>query len=460
MKARLSRPLLAIVVGGALLAGGALGAAPAFASDSRESSAAARAALGDEPSGDPTPTTPPVSTPPATPPTSPPTSSEPPPAPSDEPTDPGDPGDPGDPTTPATTDPAPDPTEPAPDPTVAVPDPTVAVPDPTVAVPDPTVPAPDPTEPDPADTTAPTGRFSLSSTSLWVGQRVTLTQGAITDDTSSADQISRVVSWGDGTSSIIYAGQAPIKKQYTKNGRYTITLLLTDAAGNTSKATASANTVSVTTPGKYKLDKYSLWPGQKVKITISSVPAGTSKIRFDWGDGYTNDLRGKNQSFTGLYYHRKNGGLVRGAVTMRATFYNKNGASSAVYVAKVTVKTDSWNPVVKIKKPGSSNRLKSWKYGKGTVTDKGAGVPYVYVWATRINGSKVYCFTPQRKWKRVYSQEEYENCAPIALKNNKGKWSLKLTGLKKGTLYVDAKAWDWADRGSKWASVKANITRS
>ena len=37
---------------------------------------------------------------------------------------------------------------------------------------------------------------------------------------------------------------------------------------------------------------------------------------------------------------------------------------------------------------------------------------------------------------------------------------LKLPSLKKGTLYVDARAWDWADNASKWASVKAKITRS
>lgn len=451
MNVRLSRPVLAAVVGGALLAAGAIGASPAFASDDRESSVAVRAVLGDEPTlptpSVPTPTPPPV-TPSPTPSSLP--SSVPPP--SDPTPDPSNP-------TPDPSDATPGPSEPTPEPSDP---PTNPAPEPSDATPDPSDPTPDPSDPtDPAsDVTAPVGVFALSTTSLWVGQRVTLTQGPIHDDTSAPEAISRVVSWGDGTSSTLVAGQAPIKKQYTKNGTFTITLTLTDSAGNTSTATASASTVKVTTPGKFKLDKHDLWSGQKVKVTISAVPAGTTKIRFDWGDGYTSDLRGRNQSFTGFYYHRKSGGLVRGEVTLRATFTNGNGASSALPVGKVNLKKDSWKPVVKVKKPGSANRLKSWKYARGTVTDKGAGVPYVYVWASRISGTKAYCFTPQRKWKRVYTVEEFNDCVPIALKAAGGKWSLKLSGLKKGTLYVDAKAWDWADNASKWSSVKAKITRS
>jgi len=42
----------------------------------------------------------------------------------------------------------------------------------------------------------------------------------------------------------------------------------------------------------------------------------------------------------------------------------------------------------------------------------------------------------------------------------KGKWSVKVNGLTKSTIYVDALAWDWADRQSKWASVKSKLTKS
>ncbi|WP_067508652.1 PKD domain-containing protein [Actinoplanes sp. TFC3] len=437
MNARLTRPLLAVVVG-ALLAGGA-GAAPALADTGRDSVADAAAVLGDEPADTPStpapePTTPEPSTPAPDPST-----------PTEDPSTPTE-----DPSTPTQ-----DPSTPTEDPSTPTQDPSTPTEDPSTPTQDPSTP---PVTPPAPDKTAPKGAFSLNTTSLWAGQKVTFTQGSVTDNTTPWQQITRSVSWGDGTSTTLRAsGQAPVNKLYAKNGKYTVTLSVKDAAGNVGKAT---KVVTVTTPGKWKLDKTSLWSGQKVKITLSGVPAGTTKINFNWGDGYTNWVKPKNQSFTGLYYHRKNGGLVKGKITLKATFYNKYGATSAYTVATVTLKTDSWAPVVKVKKPASSNRIKSWKTVTGTVSDKGSGVPYVYVFVSRISGSKVYCYTPQKKWKRVYTETDYNNCVPIAVKPAKGKWSVKVNGLAKGTIYVDAIAWDWADKQSKWSSVKAKLTRS
>jgi hypothetical protein len=233
-----------------------------------------------------------------------------------------------------------------------------------------------------------------------------------------------------------------------------------DAAGNSGKATSA---LTVSTPGKVKLSKTSLWNGERFLVTFSSVPSGTSKIALNWGDGYISNHAGKNQSIRGLYYTRKNGGLVTGGVTLYATYTNKLGTSAAIKIGKVTVKKDKTKPVVKIKKPSSPNRLKSWKTIKGTIADKGATSPYVYVWATRVTGSKSYCFTTKKKWKRYYGNAGYDKycgASPVEVKISGGKWSMKLPGLKKGTLYVDARAWDWSDNASKWASVKAKMTRA
>jgi len=299
---------------------------------------------------------------------------------------------------------------------------------------------------DPVDTVAPVGSFKLNSAALWIGQSVSLTQGAVTDETSTPDQISRVVDWGDLTPSTnLAAGTAKYAHKYTKTGKFTVKVTYTDAAGNASEVTSAVN---VTTPARARLSKTSVWNGERLHVIFSGVPAGTTKIALDWGDSYISNLPGKNQS-------------VRGLFTLRATYTNKLGASSAVLIGKVTVKKDTAKPVVKITKPGSANRLKSWKVIKGTVADKGAIAPYVYVWATRITGSKSYCYTAKKQWKRYYGSSGYNKyCTPVEVTITKGKWSMKLPGLKKGTLYVDARAWDWADNASKWASVKAKITRS
>ncbi|RSM41380.1 hypothetical protein DMB66_56090 [Actinoplanes sp. ATCC 53533] len=314
---------------------------------------------------------------------------------------------------------------------------------------------------EPADTVAPVGSFKLNSAAFWIGQSVSLTQGTVTDETSAPDQITRVADWGDGTPTTTLApGTVKYAHKYAKTGKFTVKVTYTDAAGNASDVTSA---VTVTTPGRVKLSKTSVWNGERLSVTFSGVPAGTKKIVFDWGDSFVDTLPGKNQSIRGLYYKNKKGRLIRGAVTMRATYTNSLGASSAIVVGKVTVKKDTAKPVVKITKPGSANRLKSWKTIKGTVADKGAIAPYVYVWATRITGNKSYCFTAKKTWKRYYGTAGYNKyCSrsSVEVTITKGKWSMKLPGLKKGTLYVDARSWDWADNASKWASVKAKITRS
>ncbi|MFI5932773.1 PKD domain-containing protein [Actinoplanes sp. NPDC051494] len=433
---RLKRPLLAVAVSGALLAGGALAPTAAFATDSgRESVADASVLLDDEPSPTPTTTPPPVTPEPSAP-TSP------------EASDPASP-EPSDPTSPEPSDPASpepsDPTSPEPSDSTSPEPSTPASPEPST-----TTPAPAP------DKTAPTGTFALNTGSLWVGQRVTFTQKTVTDNVSSAANIARVVNWGDGSSSTLKPGQA-INKQYTRNGKFTITFTVKDKAGNTAKKTAA---VTVTTPAKVKFSRSSAWLGQRITATFSGVPAGTTRIRFDMGDGYVEEIKPRNQSYNFIYYHRLNGGLVKGATVLRATYYNKYGASSAIFLGKIQVKADSWKPVVKVNKPKNANRISSWKTVSGTVTDKGSGVPVVYVWVSRIAGSKVYCYTPQKKWKQVYTEAQYNNCEPVAVKPSKGKWSVKVNGLKKSTIYVDALAFDWADKQSKWASVKSKLTRS
>jgi hypothetical protein len=415
MNPRLSRPLLAVAVSGALVAGGGLAPAPAFAGPDTTPAASGApgrvASAAGDPAADPTATPDPTGEPTATP-------------------------------APATT------TEPT------------ATPAPTATTQAPVAPAPDPQAETAADTVAPVGSFELNAKALWIGQAVSLTQGAVSDDTSTPDEISRVVTWGDGTSSTLAAGTAKYPHTYAKNGTFTVTVTFQDAAGNSS-VTSSA--VTVTTPGKVKLSKTSLWNGERFSVTFSSVPAGTTKIALNWGDGYISDHAGKNQSVRGLYYTRKNGGLVTGDVTLYATYTNKLGASSAIRIGKVTVKKDKAKPVVKIKKPSSPNRLKSWKTVKGTVSDKGATSPYVYVWATRVTGSKAYCYTAKKTWKRYYDSAGYDkycSYSPVEVRISGGKWSMKLPGLKKGTLYIDARAWDWANNASKWAHAKAKITRS
>lgn len=397
MNPRLTRPLLAAVVCGALAAGGAVFAAPANAGAPVSS---VGSVLADDPSGDPSTTASDA-------------------APSADPSSSGPSADP------SSSSPSADPSS---------------------------------SSATPPDTSPPTGRFTLNTAGLWIGQSVILTQVDIADNgVADPASVTRVVDWGDGTSTNLSAGQGPVAKQYTQAGTFPVTLTLTDGAG---LVTTAKSTVTVSVPGKFAFSTTSVWPGQVFKVTISAVPAGTTKIIIDGGDGYVGSFRGVNQTVSNYYYHRKNGPLIHGWVTLRATFANQYGTTSWITIGRVNVRTDSWNPTVKVNMPKAANRVSSWKTIAGTSSDKGSGAPYVYVWVTRVVGSQVYCYQTNKTWRQVHNVAEYDKyCLGLPVKVGKNKWSLALTGLKKGgTLYVDAQTWDWADRASKVSSVSAKIT--
>jgi len=420
----LKRPLLAAVVSGALVAGGVVLTAPAFAAPAPGVPGSAVAA--DEPAADP-------STDPSTDPSAEPPSAEPsaPESPSAEPSS----------SVPSS---LPSSDAPAPEPSGSAPGSEPAS-------------VPPSSEPPAPDTEAPKGSFKLSLSSFWVGQRTTLTLQGVSDDVSTPDQITRVITWGDGTTSRLAATQATVTKQFVKSGKFPVTMTLTDAAGNKKTQTS---TITVTKPGTFKLNKSAVWHHEIFKVTIGSVPAGTTKIALHWGDGWATALQGRNQTVSGMYYHRYKGPLVpAGPVALTAVFTNKNGSTTPITVGRITIKKDSSKPVLKITTPKNPNRVSSWKTLRGAVTDKGSGGAYVAVIPMKASGGKVYCYTSKKTWIRVYDDTDLSVCI-TTVKVTKGKWSLALKGLTKGELFVSAAAQDWSDNVSNGVQVDKKLTRS
>ena len=284
--------------------------------------------------------------------------------------------------------------------------------------------------------------FSLATSQSWKDQA--------TGDRKEKTEWHRVVVFSEGLVGIV--------KQYVKAGRFTVTLTLTDAAGN---KTAIPSVVTVTVPGKFKLNKSSVWHGERFTVAISAVPAGTTNIVLDSGDGYVESLKPKNQTIIEYYYHRFRGGLMpAGPVSLTAVFFNKNGGTIRIPVGKVTIKRDVWSPRVTITNPKNANRASSWKTIKGTATDKGSGIPDLLVIVLRQAGNKFYCQTPRKAWLRLYPDTDVNRCI-IVVKVSKGKWSLSVKGQAKNTkLDVIAVGSDWADRTSNTAERVVKLTRS
>ncbi|GAA0417791.1 hypothetical protein Aca07nite_07070 [Actinoplanes capillaceus] len=362
------------------------------------------------------------------------------------------------------------------DPTPSPTDPTATPTDPT---PTPTDPTPTPTSTDPTpDTTKPTGTFVLDYTSVWTGQKIKFIQESwdYSDPGDAQDNLKRVVSWGDGTSTVLNSSTYTATKSYTRSGSFKVTVTITDPAGNTSAI--PARTVAVTVPaGKVALDRKSVYQGTFFNLNVSKIPAGATGFLIDWSDGWVSSHRATTGSRTGqiLYqwkwdaakkkYVLASGTRISGVRTLKIAWGNGKGYGAWQTIGSINVLKDKWKPTVTIKKPSSTNRASSWKTITGTVGDKGSGVRHLGVTAVRITASgKGYCLTPARKWKRYYSESQlikYCYATGVKVKIKNGKWSLKLpAGLGKNqAIGVDAWVYDYADYFRQTYRT-ARITRS
>lgn len=98
-----------------------------------------------------------------------------------------------------------------------------------------------------ADDTAPTGTFSVSPATAWASwTTVTLTQLTLDDDLSAADEISRSVDWGDGSSELMSAALTATHR-YTTADTFTPTVTIADEAGNSDAVATSGVVVTVDT---------------------------------------------------------------------------------------------------------------------------------------------------------------------------------------------------------------------
>jgi hypothetical protein len=167
----------------------------------------------------------------------------------------------------------------------------------------------------------------------------------------------------------------------------------------------------------------------------------------NWADGYTSNLKGVNQTVSHRYQIRAGGYtlLPPGAYKTTAVFTNKFGGATAVPSGTITLKKDSWNPKVSVTKPKKPASAKSWKTITGTASDKGSGLNETLVGIIRVKGESVTCLNAKSKWITV-TDANLLDCLR-SVKVSKGKWSLKVPGLKKGhTIDVIAVVGDWSGR--------------
>nr|WP_221380462.1 ExeM/NucH family extracellular endonuclease [Actinoplanes polyasparticus] len=298
------------------------------------------------------------------------------------------------------------------------------------------------------DSTPPTGTFKLGAVTLWPGQSVTLTQVAVADDVAE-----RVVNWGDGTSSALDANTAT--HTYAATGTYTVSVQLTDKAGNTAAAAfeGSPQVKVVAQPGRYLLEPRSIWAGQFTVLAVSKVD-GASKIVVDWGDGASATMSANGA----LVAHTYTGA---GTFTVKVTPHNAAGAGRAVTAGSVKVTADTVAPVVLLDVPGNPAAASSWRSVSGFAADKGLGVAQAQASLIQERAGKWH-FYDGSKWVKASSQSEAAAKAKVLTDTPSlllGHWSIPVKGVEKGTLKVTYTATDRAGNTAEAKTYTVKVTR-
>ena len=305
------------------------------------------------------------------------------------------------------------------------------------------------------DTTAPTGEYSLDATAIWAGQTVELSQLALADDTSAAATITRVVTWGDGSApQTLAAGATSATHAYGKTGSFTVSVTLTDAAGNTGKATikGSAKVTVAAQPGTFALEKSSIWAGQYAYVRIKGLTGGVTKVVVAWGDGTTSTSPG-----AGSVAHKYG---TAGSYRITVTPYNALGAGKAVTAGTIKVTKDFLKPAAGLTVPKNTGHVSSWKTLTGKAFDIGLGVDHVQVRLIEQRSGKWYYYTGST-WVKAASESAATAKAKViqAKPNAKGTWTVKVAGLQKGTLKISYRAKDKAGLLSSWQTRTVKLTK-
>ncbi|WP_229075894.1 ExeM/NucH family extracellular endonuclease [Actinoplanes sp. DH11] len=303
-----------------------------------------------------------------------------------------------------------------------------------------------------ADTTAPAGTFGLNAAALWPGQSVTLTQLSLTDDVSEAGKISRVVDWGDGSApQTLTAGATSATHRYATAGNWTVSVTLTDEAGNTGAAsfTGPATVAVAAQAGKYQLNPKLIWETESTDLAFSGV-TGATELTVDWGDG----TRTKTSATAAGVAHAY---TKPGFFQVKVTPSNAAGAGKTVTAGVVTVLADFFRPDVRLTEPRNDDRASSWTSVTGTAYDLGAGVADVDVKLIQERSGKWHYFAGGT-WTKASSERDAAAKAQVlsTIPDAKGAWNVPVTGVAKGTLKITYSA---SDKAGNTSSSKTYSTR-
>jgi hypothetical protein len=314
------------------------------------------------------------------------------------------------------------------------------------------------------------GVFELSSR---VVTTVTVTQQSLSDDVTPGASITRAVRWGDngdvwkawptGSTEFQHAYPVPAPGQ---TELYTMTVRVADGAGNTTTYDFQVRIGDEAAPtgGAYAASPGAAWATlTDVVLTETAAPtddfsphALTRSVK--WGDaGNVWEAWPAGQTLTHTY-------ATKGSYTPVVRVVDEALNASEYASSPVVVDEDTVAPLVKIKAPSTGAKARAnWATLRGKATDTaGTGVAVARVRAVEKRAGVWFSYKPARKkWVKAGTKAAALSKAPwyAASVAPTGAWTAGLSGLRSGTLVVQAKATDRVGNTSAVVSRQQLLTR-
>lgn len=316
------------------------------------------------------------------------------------------------------------------------------------------------------DLTAPTGTFTVAHSAD--SKDATLTWGSVADD--SGKTVTQVVTWGDGKTDTWTTAAGTLTHTYPAGKKvYYPTVRLTDPSGNAAVVNLDPVAIDDTekptaSTGAFKDAPGRAWAKYTV-VTLTQVGTVSDDLSqpqniqrtVHWGDQTTTVLAKGAMTAKHVY-------AAAGTFTPTVTLTDEaKRVSDPIALSAVTVKADTVAPRANLIKPRlRRTAVRSWVRLHGRGSDVGGtGVRNVAVRIIENRAGIWYAYRAgTHSWVKAGRQARALRMSrPALVHPQKGVWTYRLPGLRKGTLLVKVWGTDMVGNVSKPLTYKQLLTR-
>ncbi|MDQ4055377.1 MAG: hypothetical protein M3237_22170 [Actinomycetota bacterium] len=309
------------------------------------------------------------------------------------------------------------------------------------------------------DLTAPVASYTVTQN----GPEVRVAVSSVDDNITRDADIVVGIDWGHGTPEQWDHSQ-PMSHLYPDvEARYEARITVEDEAHNQRIYPLGIVVNDGIKPtGEFALVNSSAWAGwtkvslKQIRIDDNLSPDDKITRVIRWGDGATTIW--EQGTTPNHVYHGP------GFFSPTLTLIDEAGnLSSALPTSTVKVMVDSARPTIRLTPPRKrKSSVASWRTLKGRAVDAQTGVRTVQLTAIEKRGTRWYAYKANtRSWVKARSKSAaWKRAVAASVRpTTAGNWSVRVSGLRKGRLIYQARAFDNRANASVRVSKRAALTK-